>query len=138
MIKKYFNRLFSTVIFSAFITVYYNRYLTYFVLRKSDIQSVNGSFSDHQPADGISGDEAARPLKYILLWNEMPDKMTPFLGTGREGLLRHGCDVSECYIVNHEQRHLSNKSMDSYDAVVFNMNKLHYFGPIPWTAKEYR
>ena len=74
-------------------------------------------------------------VKYILLYNILPGLMTPLLRNGREAFLRHRCDVTECYVVNDLRRF--NRSMDSYDAVVFNMNVLHYSGKVPWEEGDY-
>ena len=81
-------------------------------------------------------DENTQPtVKYILLYNILPGLMTPLLRNGREAFLRHRCDVTECYVVNDLRRF--NRSMDSYDAVVFNMNVLHYSGKVPLEEGDY-
>ena len=77
---------------------------------------------------------SSRPMKYILLYNILPGLMTPLLGNGQEGFT-HGCDVTECYIVNDLKQY--NRPMDSYDAVIFNMNVLHNSGKLPWKEVNY-
>ena len=77
-----------------------------------------------------------KPIKYILLYNDLPGGITnSLLGIGRESFIRYGCDVTECYLVNNRQK--SQRSMSSYDAVVFNMNVLHYSGKLPWNEADY-
>ena len=77
-----------------------------------------------------------KPIKYILLYNDLPGGITnSLLGIGREGFIRYGCDVTECYLVNSRQK--SHRFMDSYDAVVFNMNALHYSRKLPWNEADY-
>ena len=78
-----------------------------------------------------------RPNKTILLWNRLPGVMNSFLGTGRDGFLRYGCEVTDCHVEDGQQQQQNNRSMDSYDAVVFNMNVVHYSGVLPWTTSSY-
>ena len=80
-------------------------------------------------------------FKYILLWNRLPGAMTRLLGNGHDKLVRHGCQFSQCHVVDRtskkNQRHKM-KSMDLYDAVVFNMNVLRNSLQLPWTMKKYK
>ena len=85
------------------------------------------------PSSSYSNESSS--FKYILLWNRLPGVMTSSIGNGRDALLRHGCDVTNCYVIdglNHKKR-----SMDSYDAVIFNSNALYDSRVIPWTKSSF-
>ena len=71
--------------------------------------------------------------KQILLWNNLPGRMSDTLGTGRDGFFRHGCEFTNCYVTNDRNK----APIHTYDAVVFNMNVLHHFGPVPWTVPNF-
>ena len=78
----------------------------------------------------------SKPIKSILLYNDLPGGITnSLLGTGRDVFVRYRCDVTDCFLVNDRQK--SKRSMSSYDAVVFNMNALHYSGKLPWNEADY-
>jgi hypothetical protein len=73
--------------------------------------------------------------KTILLWNLLPGKMSSVLGTGRDGLIRMGCEITDCYVTNDGSGR--GKPIHSYDAVVFNINVLHYSAQLPWLVPNY-
>ena len=52
--------------------------------------------------------------------------MSDIIGVGNSGF--SNCDVYKCYIEHDRLK----QPMNYYDAVVFNMNLLHYSGKFPW------
>ena len=81
----------------------------------------------------------ASSFKYILLWNRLPGVMAFRLRQyGWDALLHHGCDISNCYVVNGLNRSSElNRSIDSYDAVIFNSNALYDSKVLPWTVNSF-
>ena len=77
-----------------------------------------------------------RQKKHILLWAILPGKMTSSIlggSPGRESFFRLGCEFTDCYVT--EDR--NSRSMDSFDAVIFNMNVLINGGELPWLSRYY-
>lgn len=75
----------------------------------------------------------ARSKKQILLWNRLPGRMNEILGTGSDGFFRHGCEYTNCFVTQD----IEERPIETFDAVVFNMNVLHHFGPWPWTVQNF-
>jgi len=111
------------------------------------LKSVNLWNGDDVALIDLEDDEDSTPkpkpinkvIKTILLWNRLPGVMNSFLGTGSDGFLRrYGCEVTDCHVEDGQNKQQQrNRSMDSYDAVVFNMNILIYSDKLPWTADSY-
>ena len=112
------------------------RLLIPFIFYLAFTSTFRSSSDDNADEDHLIQSQHPNFTKYILLWNYLPHRMTYLLGTGRDPFIRHGCDVTDC-IINDRQHNNNNRSMNSYDAVVFNMNHLHHTGELPWRANDY-
>ncbi|EFX63532.1 hypothetical protein DAPPUDRAFT_67044, partial [Daphnia pulex] len=60
-------------------------------------------------------------IKTILLWNAPQRPEVVIFGTGHDAFVQHGCPVSDCELVNSPYQY-PERSVDSYDAIVFNIN----------------
>ena len=80
-------------------------------------------------------DNINRTTKHILLWNSLPGKMSSLLTLSDNNFFLHnGCELTDCHITSDRS---NSKPIHSYDAVVYNMNVLHYSRELPWLVKNY-
>ena len=66
-------------------------------------------------------------IKTILLWNAPQRPEVLIFGTGHDAFVQHGCPVSDCELINSPYQY-PERSVDSYDAIVFNINDQFGFG----------
>ena len=72
--------------------------------------------------------------KHILLWNSLPGKMSSLLTLcGNNFFLHNGCEFTEYHVTSDR----TSKPIHFYDAVVFNMNVLHYSKELHRLVKNY-
>ena len=97
-------------------------YLIYYFLLKNSTQGIVPITNNGSPYLN---------KKDILLWNILPGKMTSILKNNSFADL--GCEFTACSVVSDRRT----RAVSSYDAVVFNMNVLHYAGELPWLTQNY-
>ncbi|XP_046456185.1 alpha-(1,3)-fucosyltransferase C-like [Daphnia pulex] len=78
---------------------------------------------NHQCIDSVENNSTTvrGRIKTILLWNAPQRPEVVIFGTGHDAFVQHGCPVSDCELVNSPYQY-PERPVDSYDAIVFNIN----------------